>query len=83
MWYIVYFVKIDPNQAKSQIGKVFKELRGELGLTQQQLCDVVLIDRSYLIGIEKGAANISLDVIIRMACALKTRPSEVFSKAGF
>ncbi len=67
--------------------KMFKEVADRIrfyrkvaNLTQEQLSELVEIDRSYLGKIERGEINISLETISRIADALKIEPIELFER---
>jgi putative transcriptional regulator len=53
--------------------------RNELGLTQQELADIVGISRAYLANIENGNYMPSLMVALRIAKAVKKDVEEVFN----
>ena len=59
-------------------GARVRELRHERGWTQEQFAEAASLDRSYVSGIESGSRNASLDVIARVASALKVEMSELF-----
>lgn len=46
-------------------------------MTQEQLADVIGVDRSYMGFVERGERNPTLDKIIKIAKALKTQPSRL------
>jgi DNA-binding XRE family transcriptional regulator len=50
--------------------KEFKEIRKELGLTQQQLADKAGIDRTMITKIETGARNTTVASLMMMAKAM-------------
>lgn len=51
--------------------------RESLGLSQEKLGFETGLDRTYISGIERGVRNPSLEVIAKIANALKTEPSEL------
>lgn len=55
---------------KEDIGKIIKEKRLLLNLTQQELAERADISRSYLVEIEKGVYNISSETLIKLASVL-------------
>jgi transcriptional regulator with XRE-family HTH domain len=55
-------------------GRVIKEKREALDLTQEELADRAAVDRSYMSSIERGVQNV--------ATALGTTLADVFSEAG-
>ncbi len=61
-----------------KLGEKIIELRKKEGLTQEDLCGIVGVDRSYMGFIERGQRNITLDKIDKLAKALKVTPKELF-----
>lgn len=53
--------------------------RDRLGLSQEALAYEAEIDRTYISGIERGKRNPSVDLIARLAEALKTTPAALLS----
>lgn len=49
-------------------------------LTQEQLAELVDTDQSYLSSIERGVAVASIDIISRLAVALKVSASELMDE---
>jgi len=56
--------------APNQFGRNISRLRLERSLTQNRLCELAEIDRSYLQRIEKGQFQPTLPVILRLKRAL-------------
>jgi len=57
------------------VGANVRRLRGEQGLTQEQLAHDAGIDVTYLRGIEAGRRNPSVGVLVRVANVLDVHPS--------
>ena len=55
---------------KRNLGARVRELRKQQGLTQERLGLMVGLDRTYIIGIEKGRRNVSIDNLIKLAHGL-------------
>lgn len=53
------------------IGKNIARIRKERGLTQEDLCGLAEIDRSYLSEIENGKMNVTIKVLVAISSALK------------
>jgi transcriptional regulator with XRE-family HTH domain len=62
---------------RENLGARIKSLREERGLSQYVFSDMISMDRSYLIDIEKGKPNISLDILSQIARGLDLPISEV------
>lgn len=58
----------------SEIGKRIAHRRKELGLKQNQVCELAGINDKYLSCIERATSIPSLEVIMKIAIALKTTP---------
>ena len=65
--------------AKQIIGQRIKQLRKKQNLTQQQLGDLVGIDRQYMCRIENGKINMTLNKLDKIIEALNCTPSEFFN----
>lgn len=61
------------------VGANVRKLRGERGLTQEQLAHDAEIDVTYLRGIEAGRRNPSVLVIGRLAAALSVHPIDLLT----
>lgn len=61
----------DLAQLKKRIGQRVKGRRRELGLSQEALAHETDVTPSYLSQIEAGSRNPSLEVLYRLAVALK------------
>lgn len=59
------------------VGGNVRGLRGERGLTQEQLAHDAEIDVTYLRGIEAGRRNPSVSVLVRLAGALGCHPTKL------
>lgn len=56
-----------------------KAARDLLDLSQEELADEAMIDRTYISGIERGKRNPSIDLLARLAKALKTTPAALLT----
>ena len=69
------------NQKKAQerikFGKRVKRRRQEQELTQEQLAERADMDCGYLSSIERGTRNLSFEMILSIAWALKVSPKEL------
>lgn len=62
-------------------GRAIREIRHELGISQEELALRADIQRSYLGGIERGERNPSLANIVKIARTLEVPPSEILRRA--
>jgi transcriptional regulator with XRE-family HTH domain len=67
--------------AHAAFGEAIRQMRGELGMSQEALAEACDLDRTYISGIERGARNPSLTNILKIAAALDTRPADLLSRA--
>jgi transcriptional regulator with XRE-family HTH domain len=68
------------SEVRERFGLAVKLRREELGLTQEDLADKAAIHRTYVSDIERGARNVSLLNIERLAAALSLRISQLFER---
>jgi len=61
-----------------KFGKRIQELRKKKGFTQEDLADLIDVDRSYMGFVERGERNPTLDKLIKIAQALKITLSKLF-----
>ncbi len=63
--------------AQCKLGSAIRNLRAELGLSQEVLAELSDLHRTYVGGVERGERNVSLENIVRLARALKVTPSQL------
>lgn len=61
-----------------KLGTRIKELRKQLGLTQEDLAFAVGVDRSYMGFVERGEKNPTLSKLTKIAKSLDTSLSRLF-----
>lgn len=64
---------------KLLVGKRVRELRNNMGISQEELADMVGLDRTYITSVECGKRNISIVNIEKLATALQVSLKEFFS----
>ena len=62
------------------IGKNVSRIRKEQGLTQEDLCGLAEIDRSYLSEIENGKMNVTVKSLVAIAEALNCSLADLILK---
>lgn len=67
---------------RTSFGKAVKEQRYELGISQEELADRSGLHRTYISDVERGARNISLESIEKLARALELTVAMLFEKTG-
>jgi transcriptional regulator with XRE-family HTH domain len=63
------------------LGLAIKDLRNELGLSQEKFALSIDMDRTYLASVEAGKRNLSLSNIEKIANGLNRSVSELFALA--
>jgi transcriptional regulator with XRE-family HTH domain len=53
-----------------------------MGWTQENLATVTKLTRAYLVSVEGGKENITLDVVVRIANALNVPPNQLLGRGG-
>ena len=64
---------------KILVGKRVKELRNNLGISQEELADLAGLDRTYITSVECGRRNISIVNIEKLSTALNITLKEFFN----
>jgi DNA-binding XRE family transcriptional regulator len=77
---VLYYVMKPVSVNHVKFGERIKDLRGDLGMTQEMLAAKVGLDRSYMGFLERGERNPSLEVIIKIAKALEIKPDELLKE---
>lgn len=75
---MLHNVKLEPMDAKQQIGQRIKELRTSKKISQEQLALRAEIDRTYMTSVENGHRNVSIMLIDKIIKALETTYEEFF-----
>jgi transcriptional regulator with XRE-family HTH domain len=63
---------------KSQLGQRVRELRKSKGLSQEQLAHLSGLSRQYIADVERGARNIAIVNVEKIAKALEIPLSKLF-----
>jgi len=66
---------------KSQLGTAIRSKRNDLGISQEELADRAGLHRTYISDIERGARNLSLESIDKLATALQISIASLFFNA--
>ncbi len=69
------------NIVRHGVGLRIRQLREQRGLSQHQFAKMIGMDRSYLINIEKGKRNVSIDMLTRIAVGLGVWVADLFPPA--
>ena len=66
--------------AKSRVASNLRRLRTDLGLTHEDLSERSTVHQTYLSGVESAKRNPTVEVLERIASALRVDVSELFKK---
>jgi len=66
--------------AKSRVASNLRRLRTDRGLTQEDLSERSNVHQTYLSGVESAKRNPTVEVLERIAAALRVDVSELFRK---
>ncbi len=62
------------------MAKNLRLMRQREGLSQEDLADLADVDRTYVSGIEREVRNPTVEILARLAAALKTTASELLRR---
>jgi transcriptional regulator with XRE-family HTH domain len=65
---------------RSAFGRTLREVRLELGLSQEKLAQKVKVSRNFLGSVERGESSLSLEVVERIAKAVGMSLSDLMLK---
>ena len=62
-----------------ELGRRVRDLRQKAGWTQEQLAKATRLTRAYIVAVEGGKQNVSMDVVIRVANGLGVAPDQLLT----
>lgn len=65
-----------------QLGSALRRKREALDVSQEDFAEMADLHRTYIGQLERGEKNVSFVNVLRVANALKIRPSALFKDAG-
>lgn len=74
--------KIDNDKKLVCVGSAIRDIRKQLGVSQEMLAALSGVERSNLGKIERGENNLSLLNLVRIADALQSKAYIILSNAG-
>lgn len=66
----------------NELGLVIRRHRNDKGLSQEELADKALLDRTYISMLERGKKSPTVETAERIAKALGTKLSTLLDEAG-
>jgi len=67
---------------RRQFGDAIRKKREALGLSQEKLAEIADCHRNYVGKVERGEQNISLDMIVRLAKAMRSTIGDLLRNAN-
>ncbi|WP_167491033.1 helix-turn-helix domain-containing protein [Nocardia terpenica] len=67
---------------RTELGRRLRDLRERAGFTQVELASAAGIDRAYLVGIEAGKRNFTIDKLFALLDAIGAEPAALFSDSN-
>ena len=68
---------MEVSMIQEKVGQRIRELRGQLGISQEELAARANLDRTYITSVERGKRNISIVNLEKISIALEV-PLKVF-----
>lgn len=68
---------------KVKVGQRIKELRNQIGVSQEALANKAEIDRTYVTDVENGRRNISIENLEKIINALQIELKDFFDSPNF
>jgi len=75
-------LKPDEEHTLEGMGDAIRARRLELKMSQEALADAAGIGRTHMGEVERGSRNVSFLALVRIAMAMKAKPSEIIAAAG-
>ncbi|MBP6533754.1 MAG: helix-turn-helix transcriptional regulator [Arenimonas sp.] len=73
---------MDEKSALKRLGDTLRIRRSDLGYSQEGFADSIGMHRAYYSSIERGARNITLGTMVRIADGLKVQASVLLQESG-
>ncbi|MGY3214089.1 helix-turn-helix domain-containing protein [Mucilaginibacter sp. HD30] len=68
---------------KADVGLRVRELRNNIGISQEALANKAEIDRTYVTDVENGRRNISIELLLKITSALEISIKDFFDAPNF
>jgi len=64
---------------RANLAQNIRLARSRLGITQEQLAELSDLHQTYVSDVERGKRNVTLDVVMRLAEAVRSSPLELLA----
>ena len=68
---------------KTDVGLRIRELRNNIGISQEALANKAEVDRTYVTDVENGRRNISIELLFKITSALEISIKDFFDAPNF
>jgi transcriptional regulator with XRE-family HTH domain len=75
--------ELAPMSIKVNVGLRIRELRNQIGISQEALANKAEIDRTYVTDVENGRRNISIENLQKLVNALEIQFKDFFDAPNF
>lgn len=75
--------ELAPMSIKVNVGLRIRELRNQIGISQEALANKAEIDRTYVTDVENGRRNISIENLEKLVNALEIQFKDFFNAPNF
>ena len=70
---------MEVDMIQEKVGQRIRELRGQLGISQEELAARANLDRTYITSVERGKRNISIGTLEKIIVQLNCTMHEFFN----
>ena len=70
---------MEVSMIQEKVGQRIRELRGQLGISQEELAARANLDRTYITSVERGKRNISIGTLEKIVVQLNCTMHEFFN----
>ena len=70
---------MEVDMIQEKVGQRIRELRGQLGISQEELAARANLDRTYITSVERGKRNISIETLEKIVVQLNCTMHEFFN----
>lgn len=90
MWTIIHYYVVlasvktlkKSQQNRKQLGFAIRRRRDEMGVSQEDLAEIIDCHRNYVGLLERGEQNVTIDMLARVAKAVRCSVADLVAEAG-